>query len=133
MIGSKKLTPVGRRDEACNKFQHIFKDKTGHSFNRYCPWKSPNKYYQLDIDMSPPQRIPKTFVPTKLHENVYNLMRLIFDTNKMENDMMIKCDLDLKQMPLGKISARQIREAMEVLKNISILISKNGTSAEFRN
>lgn len=133
MIGSKKLTPIGRRDEACEKFQNIFKDKTGYSFSRYCSWKSRNKYYNLDIDMSPPQRIPKTFVPTKLNENVYNLMRLIFDTGKMENDMMVKCDLDLKQMPLGKISACQIRQAMEVLKKISSLISKNGTSAEFRN
>lgn len=55
-------------------------------------------------------------------------MQLMFDLKKME-DMMISCDLDLKQMPLGKISSKQISEAMKILNNISKLIGKNGSRA----
>lgn len=46
--------------------------------------------------------------------------------------MMLSCNLDLKQMPLGKISAKQIRSAMTVLKDISKLNSRNGSLAKIR-
>lgn len=45
---------------------------------------------------------------------------------------MVSCDLDLKQMPLGKVSAKQIKSAMTVLKEIAKLISRNGTYADLR-
>lgn len=47
--------------------------------------------------------------------------------------MMMTCDLDLKQMPLGKISSPQIYSAMSVLKKISKIIQENGTHDMLRN
>lgn len=70
-------------------------------------------------------------IPTKLSQPVYQLMQMLFDLKKIES-MMVSCDLDLKQMPLGKISANQIRSAMTILKDISKLISRNGTLAKLR-
>lgn len=58
-------------------------------------------------------------------------MEMLFDTKQMEN-MMIGCDLDLKQMPLGKISRKQIQLAMTTLKEISCLIQQNGTFGKLR-
>lgn len=48
------------------------------------------------------------------------------------NDMMMSCDLDLKQMPLGKIGANQINRALSVLDIISKLIQGNGTRGQLQ-
>lgn len=76
--------------------------------------------------------MPKAYVETKLSQPIYQLMKLIFDT-KHAKQMMFGCDIDLKQMPLGKIASFQIHSAMTVLGNISKLITKNGTLAQLRN
>lgn len=68
---------------------------------------------------------------TKLDAPVYDLMQMLFDIKKVENTMY-QCDLDLNQMPLGKISANQIKMAMLTLQNIEGLIQQNAHIAELR-
>lgn len=112
-------------------FHAIYEQKTGHSFGLTQFHKHPGKYYHLDVDLDVVKTLPKTFVKTKLSPAVYQLMEMLFDTKQMES-MMIGCDLDLKQMPLGKISAKQIHVAMTTLKEISCLIQQNGTIGQLR-
>lgn len=114
-----------------NAFHAIYEEKTGHSFGITQFYKRPGKYYHLDVDLDVVKTLPKTFVKTKLSPAVYQLMEMLFDTKQMES-MMIGCDLDLKQMPLGKISAKQIQLAMTTLKEISCLIQQNGTIGQLR-
>lgn len=116
---------------AVERFETIYKDKTGNKFGNIRFTKHPGKFFHLDIEFSPPKEVLETVIPTKLSPPVFQLMEMLFDLKQMEKQML-SCDLDLKQMPLGKISARQIRSAMTVLKDISKLISRNGSLAKLR-
>lgn len=112
-------------------FKAIYKDKTANNFGNIRFFKRPGKYYHLDIEFGPSKRTLDSVLPTLLSSPVFGLMKMLFDIRQMES-MMVSCDLDMKQMPLGKISAKQIRSAMSVLKDISKLIHRNGTIAELR-
>lgn len=90
------------------------------------------KLYHLDIDFEIGKSIPKTFVNSKLSHPVQELMKIILDIRHM-NKMVLSCEMDLKRMPLGKISTRQIHVAMQVLERISKLINQNGSFDELRN
>lgn len=113
-----------------NHFHANYLAKTGHTFGTQA-YKRPGKFYHLDVDFDVVKKLPGTFVKTKLSPAVYQLMEMLFDTKQMES-MMIGCDLDLKQMPLGKISSNQIHLAMTTLKEISCLIQQNGTIGQLR-
>lgn len=93
--------------------------------------KRPGLYYNLEIEFGPSKQALDSMIPTKLSQPVYQLMQMLFDLKQMEN-MMVSSDLDLKQLPLGKIDGKQIKAAMTVLKGISRLISRNGTLAKLR-
>lgn len=47
------------------------------------------------------------FIKTALNESIYQLMMQIIDKRHMSN-LVLSCDIDLKQMPLGKIKKKQI-------------------------
>lgn len=130
VIGSKRLTNYGTLYEALKHFHSVYEEKTGHPFETLQFFKKPNKFYHLDIDFESVKK-SKTLIQTKLSEPVYQLMEMLFDIKQMEN-MMIGCDLDLKQMPLGKISKKQIHLAMTTLKEISCLIQQSGTFGQLR-
>ncbi|XP_055294949.1 poly [ADP-ribose] polymerase-like [Sitodiplosis mosellana] len=123
-IGSKRLKNYGRLEEALAQFNSTYQEKTGHSFGKKKTTKLPNKFYHLDIEFCAKKKLPSTFVETKLPKTVYELMQMLFDVKRFE-DMMFGFDLDLKQMPLGKISSKQIHLAMEVLGHIARMIEHN--------
>jgi len=57
-------------------------------------------------------------------------MKLIFNLDNMKK-AMLEFDLDMEKMPLGKLSQKQLSEALKVLQKLSELITKGGTSSEF--
>lgn len=123
VIGNKRLKNYGNLLEARKKFVEIYQEKTGNAFGHLNFIKKPNKFYHLDIVFDIPKKIAGSLIPTNLSAPVYQLMEMLFDVRKMEQ-MMTSCDLDLKQMPLGKISESQIKLAMITLNEISETISK---------
>lgn len=131
VIGSKSLTSFITLEDALEKFHTVYLEKTGNEFGKKTWVKRPNKFYHIDIEMSMPKQMPTTFVDSKLEHPLYELMEMLFDIKRMRN-MMCACDLDLKQMPLGKISTKQIETAMSTLKSISRLIRRNGTPGQLR-
>lgn len=113
-------------EEARKKFCDVYEEKTGNKFGVYNFVKKANKFYHLEINTETLVNVPNNVVETKLDKTIYELMQMLFDLKKMEG-MMISCDLDLKQMPLGKISKKQMEKAMTVLQTISRLIGKSGS------
>lgn len=110
-------------------FHSKYEEKTGNQFGIRTPSKKANKFYHLDIEFGMKNRVPSTFVESKLDPPVYELMVMLFDMNRIKEDMKVAFDLDLKQMPLGKISSKQIQSAMETLNRIAWLIDHNRSSA----
>lgn len=131
VIGSKSLNSFNTLAEALERFHSVYLDKTGNEFGKKTWSKRPNKFYHIEVETSMPKEVPNTFVDSKLDKRLYELMQMLFDLRQME-DMMCACDLDLKQMPLGKISKKQVETAMTTLKNIAKLIQQNGTPGQLR-
>lgn len=63
-------------------------------------------------------------VPSKLPISVQNVVKLIFDIDAMKRTM-IEFDLDMKKMPLGKLSQKQMQSAYKVLNEIANMIKDN--------
>lgn len=127
-IGSKRIQSYDTLQEARDRFNFIYNDKTGNIFGTMSmSKKNAGKFYHLDINICPKVDVSKTFVETKLNQSVYDLMRMIFDLKRMEK-MINSFELDLKQMPLGVISSKQIHLAMTVLQRIEWLIQHNRTA-----
>lgn len=131
VAGSKQLKTYGNLRDAMNRFCEVYKDKTGNNFGNKVFQKRPHKFHHLDVELGAPKKLLDDHYATKLDARVFGLMQMLFDVSKMES-MMCKCDLDLKQMPLGKISSKQIKSAMTTLRNIARLIQRNGSAHEIR-
>lgn len=131
IVGSKQLKNYGKLAEAIARFKSVYTEKTGNTFGNKTFNKLPAKFHHLDVEVAVPQNVLDKCYESTLDAAVFDLMQMLFDTTKMES-MMCKCDLDLKQMPLGKISAKQIKTAMTTLRSISKLIQQHGSIHDLR-
>lgn len=131
-IGSKDTKYFNNSFAAVKKFSSLYAEKTGNSFGKNEFKKKPGLFYpievQFDEEKADVQISPE--IPSKLTVPVQDLMRLIFDVDRMKK-VMLEFHLDMEKMPLGKISAAQVVRAMTVLSEMSNLIRKNGRRAEF--
>lgn len=105
--------------------------KTGNDFYRGKFKKMPGKYFHHEIDFDLSKQKPNTNILSKLSTPVYQLIEMLFDLKHVRNEK-ISCDLDVKRMPLGKISPKQIRKAMIVLGEISYKIEQNSSISQIR-
>lgn len=76
------------------------------------------------------RKLTENKIESKLQKPVQELIKLIFDVDMMKK-VMLEFDLDTEKMPLGKISTKQIKAAMNVLKEISELLRSSGSAVQF--
>lgn len=129
-IGSTKLEQCSNLDDAIALFTEHYEEKTGNYFGEKKFVKYPGKYYKLDIDYGESRQVKKladSNVKSKLKPSVQNLIKLLFDVEEMKK-MMLEFHLDMEKMPLGKLSQKQLKEALGVLKTIDELIRSNQAS-----
>lgn len=132
-IGSTKLESYGGLSEALEAFEAIYEERTGNYFGEKKFVKHAGKYYKMDIDYGEEAEVRKlteNSIKSNLQTPVQDLIKLIFDVDMMKQ-MMLEFDLDMEKMPLGKLSSKQIRAAMSVLREISEIIQNGGTSGQF--
>lgn len=123
----------GCLEDAREAFETIYEERTGNYFGEKKFIKYPGKYYKMDIDYGEEEEVRKlteSTIKSKLEPPVQDLIKLLFDVNMMKQ-MMLEFDLDMEKMPLGKLSAKQIKSAMSVLQELSDLIQKDGSSGQF--
>lgn len=114
-------------------FEGIYEERTGNYFGEKKFVKYPGKYYKMDIDYGEEEEVRKlteSKVKSELVPPVQDLIKLLFDVNMMKQ-MMLEFHLDMEKMPLGKLSSKQIKAAMNVLREIAGLIQKSGSSGHF--
>ena len=76
------------------------------------------------------------YAASKLHKATQSLIRLIFDTD-MFKDALKTYDIDVKKMPLGKLSKSQIAKGFEILEELEAVMenkkkgSYNDISSQF--
>ena len=126
-VGGNKLEQFKRKEDAIAEFKFLYLDKTGNEWDeRKTSSKKANKFYPLEIDYGEDDKenvksrmAEKDYVSTsKLHTRIQNIIRLIFDIESMKRQM-IEFEIDLNKMPLGKISANQIKQAFSVLNELN--------------
>lgn len=133
-IGGNKIESFGAGvGEAIEEFKRLYKDQTGHHFGSADQTKLPGRYYAIETDFGG-EEIEKKLnvknVKSTLDPPVQELVKLLFDVEAMKK-AMLEFDLDMEKMPLGKLSQKQLAEAMKVLKKISEYVRDGATNAEF--
>ncbi|VDK42567.1 unnamed protein product [Taenia asiatica] len=130
-IGGSKVERFVNLDAAVQQFHDLFLEKTGN------PWgteranfvKMPRRFYPLELEQFDPERdatIEKTKiahqVASKLGTRLQGLVHFLFDIASMTN-ALLEFEIDVRKMPLGKISRVQIQEAYGVLSDLSNLLA----------
>ncbi|KAL8585846.1 hypothetical protein ACOMHN_040071 [Nucella lapillus] len=127
--------PFGTADNAIKDFEKKFKDKTKNNWaNRDSFTAVAGKYTLLEmageedeedtVDAGPVvansnQKVRKC----SLDATTQTLLKLIFDRD-MFKDAMKKFDIDVKKMPLGKLSKTQIAKGFEILEELEEAVAK---------
>eukprot|EP01112_Ceratiomyxa_fruticulosa_P015741 TRINITY_DN4671_c0_g1_i1.p1 TRINITY_DN4671_c0_g1~~TRINITY_DN4671_c0_g1_i1.p1 ORF type:complete len:930 (+),score=212.19 TRINITY_DN4671_c0_g1_i1:193-2982(+) len=148
-VGDQKTYEFRSEKGAIEEFEGKFYEKTGNRWSERGNFvKKGGKYFMVDLDdgaeeekvvlkrqktegessgssgPSAPIKKPES----ELDERVQNLMRLMFDTEMMKKTL-VAMEVDIKKMPLGKISSKQIKQGYQVLSEIQDLITSHSTSA----
>ncbi|CAG0890958.1 unnamed protein product, partial [Darwinula stevensoni] len=139
-IGSTKLEEFETEEEAIDQFQSLYEQKTGNSFHRRDDFqKLPGKYYPLEIDFGhESEEVKKLSIQkstSKLPKPIQELICLLFDVDNMKKALLefeVILDqqsllLDLKKMPLGKLSKKQIEKAFSILGEAQRLLDEGGS------
>lgn len=128
-IGGSKTDNCLDSNDAINKFCSVFTAKTANNFGEKFD-KKPGKYNLVDIDYRKDISIEiYSTVDSMLPQSVQNLVRLLFSEHSFDH-LLLEFDLDVKKMPLGKLSEEQLQKALKVLRRIELLIV-NDSSAEY--
>lgn len=128
-VGCSKTYHCLDVDDAIHKFCSKFTKRTANIFGEQFE-KKPGKYNLVDIDYRHDISIEiQSPVASVLPESVQNLVRLLFSEHSFDH-LLLEFDLDVKKMPLGKLSEKQLQKALKVLERIELLI-KNDSSAEY--
>ncbi|KAG1667338.1 Poly [ADP-ribose] polymerase 1 [Nymphon striatum] len=131
-IGGSKIESAGKEVDAAQNFYALYEEKTGNSWkNRDNFQKVPGKFFPMEIDYGQDnEEIQKLDVKeshSKLPKEIQDLVCLIFDVETMKK-ALVEYEIDLKKMPLGKISKRQIESAYKILTEVLEVI-KDGSNA----
>ncbi|XP_071539623.1 poly [ADP-ribose] polymerase 1 [Panulirus ornatus] len=125
-IGNHKLEEREDLNDAITQFEALYEEKTGNRFNTDNYKKVPGCWYPLDIDYGQDNESAVPLIPglkSKLPKAVQEFVALIFDVDTMKKSL-IEFEIDVKKMPLGKLSKKQIESAYKVLSEALDLIEK---------
>ncbi|CAN1291957.1 Poly [ADP-ribose] polymerase 1 [Linum perenne] len=129
-IGGTKLEEMSKSD-AINEFKRLFLEKTG---NTWDSWekkqnfeKKPGRFFPLDIDYGVNKNVMKKSVrnsESQLAPPVVELMKMLFNVENYRSAMM-EFEINMSEMPLGKLSKDNIRKGFEALTDILKLLDNS--------
>ncbi|KAF8560666.1 hypothetical protein P879_00606 [Paragonimus westermani] len=128
-IGGKKVEKFTTVSAARHAFEELYLEKTGNEWkDRDNFQKRPGKFYEMELDYADVEEKSQKLslahsVPSKLDTSLQQLIQFICDIESMKQTM-IEFELDLRKMPLGKLSQRQLHEAYAILGNLSKLMDR---------
>ncbi|KAK7496119.1 hypothetical protein BaRGS_00012529 [Batillaria attramentaria] len=127
--------PFGNPTDAVKDFEKKFSDKTKNKWaDRENFQAKPGKYTLLEmagdddddedtVDAGSAPRSDQKVAKCTLDNTTQSLVQLIFDHN-MFRDTMKNFDIDVKKMPLGKLSKAQIAKGFEILEELEEALKK---------
>ncbi|XP_051563518.1 protein mono-ADP-ribosyltransferase PARP3-like isoform X2 [Myxocyprinus asiaticus] len=136
--GQNNLAGPSNVDAAIKCFEKKFKDKTKNNWSDRENFVSHSgKYTLIEVDGDQDAEVKvdtvdsgdvkvknaQQVLPCTLDEATQRLIRFIFN-NDMFKEAMTSMNLDIKKMPLGKLSKQQIAKGFEALEEIESAIKK---------
>lgn len=138
--GQSNLSQLPNSEAAIKVFEKKFKEKTKNNWDDRNNFTSyPGKYTLIEVDGdedaevkvdtvdAAKMKISKNIIPCKLNKPTQKLIELIF-SNDMFKEAMECMNLDIKKMPLGKLSKQQIAKGFEVLEEIEAALNQSSGS-----
>lgn len=137
--GQNKLNMFNKPEDAVKDFEKKFKDKTKNNWSDRLNFVShAGKYTLIEVDGEEDaevkvdsvdgKTVTKNFLACTLDNATKKLIELIF-SNDMFKEAMECMNLDIKKMPLGKLSKMQIAKGFEVLEEIEAAMSQKKGNA----
>uniref|UniRef100_UPI001CB8F76B poly [ADP-ribose] polymerase 1 n=1 Tax=Erigeron canadensis TaxID=72917 RepID=UPI001CB8F76B len=128
-IGGVKLEEMSKAD-AIIEFKRLFLEKTGNtweSWEQKTLQKQPGKFYPLDIDYGvnkdSPQKNKFKDAKSELAPPLAELMKMLFNVETYRAAMM-EFEINMAEMPLGKLSKSNIQKGFEVLTELQNLLNQ---------
>ncbi|XP_069987856.1 protein mono-ADP-ribosyltransferase PARP3-like [Penaeus vannamei] len=135
--GQWNIDCMEKAEDAIKAFEKKFKDKTRNNWadrDNFEPVAKKYTLLEMDDDSDEEEDAVDSSVPKKelvsydgpcnLHKRTILMIKLIFSDNMFVNQMA-DMSLDVKKMPLGKLSKLQIAKGLEALIDIEDAIKKN--------
>ncbi|KAG7568774.1 BRCT domain [Arabidopsis thaliana x Arabidopsis arenosa] len=129
-IGGNKVEEMSKSD-AVHEFKRLFLEKTG---NTWESWeqktnfqKQPGKFLPLDIDYGVNKQVAKKepcHTSSNLAPPLIELMKMLFDVETYRSAMM-EFEINMSEMPLGKLSKHNIQKGFEALTEIQKLLTES--------
>eukprot|EP01087_Luapelamoeba_hula_P005895 TRINITY_DN1594_c2_g1_i2.p1 TRINITY_DN1594_c2_g1~~TRINITY_DN1594_c2_g1_i2.p1 ORF type:complete len:1110 (+),score=268.26 TRINITY_DN1594_c2_g1_i2:108-3437(+) len=132
--GTQKVVEHDDRDDAIAEFETVYQDKTYNSWEKRDNFvKRPGKFYPVAVDYGTEEKEIKFADLSKatgssLPPQVQGLVSLLFDIQMMKNTL-VEMEIDLKKMPLGKLTKEQIKDGYEALTEIQNALDSASRSA----
>lgn len=138
--GQNKTSTFHSLDPAVKEFEKKFKDKTKNNWSdRENFVAHPGKYTLIEVDGEEDAEVKvavdrvdgktKNVLPCTLNKSTQSLIELIFSTD-MFKEAMEEMNLDIKKMPLGKLSKMQIAKGFDVLEEIEAALTQKSKKAK---
>ncbi|KAL0383594.1 UNVERIFIED_CONTAM: Poly [ADP-ribose] polymerase 1 [Sesamum calycinum] len=125
-IGGNKLDEMSKSD-AIQEFKRLFLEKTGNSWESWEDkkdfHKQPGRFYPLDIDYGVKDLSKKkqlNFSSSQLAPQLVELMKMLFNVETYRAAMM-EFEINLSEMPLGKLSKSNIQKGSRLTNFVGIL------------
>ncbi|NXX51743.1 PARP3 polymerase, partial [Tricholaema leucomelas] len=138
-VGQSKLMPSASLEAAKKDFEKKFREKTKNSWiARKNFIAQPGKYTLIDVQPGSGQEVEvalrvdgvdgtkvckQRVLPCTLDKPTQDLVSLIF-SNDMFRDAMQTMNIDVKKMPLGKLSNQQIARGFEALEELEAALQE---------
>ncbi|KAB1208820.1 Poly [ADP-ribose] polymerase 1 [Morella rubra] len=136
-IGGNKLDEMSKSD-AIREFKRLFLEKTG---NPWEAWeqkqnfqKQPGRFFPLDIDYGVNKQVSKhrrNDADSKLAPALVELMKMLFNVETYRA-AMLEFEINMAEMPLGKLSKSNIQKGFEALTEIQNLLNNNARDASVK-
>ncbi|KAI3506849.1 hypothetical protein L1887_21425 [Cichorium endivia] len=128
-IGGNKLEDMNKSD-AIQEFKRLFLEKTGNSWEAWEQkklQKQPGRFYPLDIDYGvnkdSNQKNKIKDAKSQLAPALEELMKMLFNVETYKAAMM-EFEINMAEMPLGKLSKSNIQKGFEVLTELQNLLKE---------
>ncbi|KAM9325463.1 protein mono-ADP-ribosyltransferase PARP3-like [Gastrophryne carolinensis] len=142
-VGQSKLSKCNNLETAVNDFEKKFKDKTKNNWSERENFKvHPGKYTMIEVQHDDGEETGEATVkvdavdgvckkvrPCSLDKPTQELVTLIFSSD-MFNEAMQTMNLDIKKMPLGKLSKSQIAKGFDALEELQAALDRKAKKNE---